>query len=147
MLSSNPYTRRRQLWTIALACSSVALSLGVFVRLARLSPRRTAAAAPLTIPQASFGRVALSPDGTRQVELSEGQIVVRDSTNQKPLAIHRESNIQGVRFTPGGSDILVHVLQKRTVPGQELAQLTDRVVVLDPVTGNKKGEGPYRLTR
>lgn len=144
--SPNPYTRRRQQLATGLAAVSgitLALVLGSPLR---LRPRAVAPR-PNLLSTASFGQVALSPDGTREVAFKGGQVVLRDRNTGKPLALYRDSSIQGVRFTPGGSDVLVHVLRMRRVPGQALAQLSDHVMVLDPITGQKKGEGPYTLTR
>lgn len=146
LFSPNPYTRRRQQAVAGLAAVSgvvVALTLVSSLR----SRPRPSAPKTVALDPASFGQVALSPDGTRQVELRSGHVVLRDRQTQLPVAVFSENNIKGARFTPGGNDVLVHVLKQRVVPGQELAQLTDHVIVLDPVTGQKKGEGPYTLTR
>jgi hypothetical protein len=144
--SPNPYTRRRQLLVTALAAASGVVVALTLVSSLRNRPRLIASKT-VALDPASFGTVALSPDGTRQVELRSGHVVLRDRQTQLPVAIFSENNIKGARFTPGGSEVLIHVLKQRVVPGQELAQLTDHVVVLDPITGQKKGEGPYTLTR
>lgn len=145
MFSTNPFTRRRQqLATGLTVVSGITLALLVVSGLRLRVGHRSDA---ITVPKASFGHVALSPDGTRQVEFKGNRVILRDHNTQQPIAVFDSNNIQGVRFTPGGSDVLIHVLQKSNQPGQELAQLTDQVVVLDPISGKKKGEGPYTITR
>jgi hypothetical protein len=148
--SPNPYTRRRQLLATGLAAVSgitMALLLGSTLLSTLRLRSRAVASRPHLVSTASFGQVALSPDGTREVRFKGGQVVLWDRNAGKPLALYRDSSIQGVRFTPGGTEVLVHVLKMRRVPGQELAHLSDHVMVLDPITGQKKGEGPYTLTR
>nr|WP_309691802.1 hypothetical protein [Armatimonas sp.] len=145
MFSINSYTRRRQQVVALVAALSgvlVAVLLGSLPRQAQhLRPR------PKEISRASFGRIALSPDGTRQVELIGGHVIFRDRATQQLLAVYTDNNIKAVRFTPGGSEVLIHVLRTQKTPGTELLQLSDHVIVLDPLTGQKKGEGPFTLTR
>ena len=145
MFSPNPYTRRRQQAITAIAALSGIAAALLLVNLPQL-PKRSVAPKQ-TIALASFGQVALSPDGTRQIEFKAGQVVLRDRATQQPLAIFKDVNIKGVRFTPGGSEILLHTLQAQNTPGSALPVLADHVIVLDPITGQKKGEGPFILTR
>ena len=145
MFSLNPYTRRRQqVATLVAALSGILIAL-LIVSLPRPAQRLREKKSELAL--SSFGRVALSPDGRRQVEFRGGQVVFRDRATQQPLAVFTENSIQGVRFTPGGSDVLLHVLRSQKTPGTQLPKLSDHVIVLDPLTGQKKGEGPFTLTR
>ena len=146
MFSPNPYTRHRQQKATALFVASGVLA-AVSVSHSLLPADQPVPVAYPLVSSASFGRVALSHDGTRQVEFSGQRVVFRDRTTQQPLALYNFNNIQGVRFTPDGNDVLIHVLRTRRAPGTELALLSDDILVLDPATGKVKDDGPYTLTR
>jgi hypothetical protein len=149
MFSTNPYTRRRQQVVTGFASISGIVVVLCLASALRARPALPAAVTPTVteVERDSFGRIALSPDGTRQAELSGGQVILRDRQTQRPLAIFTQNNVKGVRFTPGGSELLVHLLRKQSVPGSELEMVSDYVVVLDPLTGSKRGEGSYTIRR
>ena len=146
MFSDNPFTRRRQ----QLATGLTAVS-GVLAATSALALLRHASRPP--VPRIhresalSFSHLAVSPDGLVQAELHQGQVVLRDRASHNPIALVSASNVQGVSFTPGGDNLLVHTLQTTRSNQGGLLALSDHVVVLDPRTGQKKGEGPLTLTR
>jgi hypothetical protein len=143
MFSTNPYTRRRQQKTAALFVVSGVLAAVGLVQALRAQPalrhlpqlRHTTQR--VTPNLASFGRVALSPDGTREVEFKGDTVYLRDRKTQLLIGMRTVGTAQGVRFSPDGKELLVHQLLIQRQPGAAMGTLSDQIRVLDGFTAQE----------